>query len=190
MNDVAIAGGIAISAPPAARHAGRGAFPALAHDLVTKQAVGSPRAPAIRGTRTSITFEQLDRDSNRLAHHLQSLGVGPEVPVGLYLERSPDFVVAALAVLKSGGAYVPLDPSYPPHRIAAILEDSQAPVLLSHNWMAAGLPSGAWSTVDLHIDAPQIERYSAEAPEIDISGSNLAYIIYTSGSTGRHPVVR
>ena len=161
------------------------ASPPLAHHSVTRQARELPWATAIYGTQTSITFERLDRESNRLARYLQSLGVEPEVPVGLYFERSPDFIIASLAVLKAGGAYVPLDPSYPPDRIAAILEDSGARVLLSHKWMAAGLRSGAWSTVDLDVDAPQIQRYPADALVVDVSGSNLAYIIYTSGSTGR-----
>ncbi len=163
----------------------RNASPHLAHDSVTRQAMVRPQSPAIYGTQTSVTFQQLDHRSNRLAHYLQELGVGLEAPVGLYFERSPDFVIAALAVLKSGGAYVPLDPAYPPDRIAAILADSGARVLLSHKWMAAGLRAGAWSTIDVDIDARRIERCPADALEVEVSGAHLAYIIYTSGSTGR-----
>ncbi|MDQ6664135.1 MAG: non-ribosomal peptide synthetase [Acidobacteriota bacterium] len=182
--------GAAVRAAPVTHTGVRPVVSAWVHDSVTRQALALPQATAIHGTGTSITFQQLDQESNRLARHLQSMRVGLEVPVGLYLERSPDFAVAALAVLKAGGAYVPLDPSHPPDRIAAILEDSQAAVLLSHKWMAAGLRSGVWSTVDLDIDAPQIERYPGEGLGTDglgmeVSGSNLAYIIYTSGSTGR-----
>ncbi len=157
----------------------------LAHDSVTRQAAARPQSPAIYGTQTSITFQQLDQRSNRLASHLQALGVALESTVGLYFERSPDFVVSALAVLKAGGAYVPLDPAYPPDRIAAILADSGTRVLLSHKWMAANLRAGTWSTVDLDIDAARIERCPAEALGVEVSGSNLAYIVYTSGSTGR-----
>ena len=180
-----VSGGIALPALPMARNRLLDASPPLVHDSVTRQALAWPHSPAIYGAQTSITFQQLDERSNRLARHLQALGVELEVPVALYFERSPDFVVASLAVLKAGGAYVPLDPSYPPGRIAAILADSQARVLLSHKRMAADLRSGAWSTVDLDIDAPQIERCPAEALGVQVSGSNLAYIIYTSGSTGR-----
>jgi amino acid adenylation domain-containing protein len=157
----------------------------LVHESVARQAAARPHVPAIRGTGTSITFQQLDQESNRLARHLQTLGVGLEVPVALYLERSPEFVIAALAVLKAGGAYVPIDPSYPPGRIAAILEDSQAPVLISRKRMAAGPQPGAWSTVDMDADATAIKRQPAAALDAGISSANLAYIIYTSGSTGR-----
>lgn len=156
-----------------------------AHDLVATQAAIAPAALAIRSDTQELTFRELDRRANRLARHLQSLGVGAETPVGLYFERSADFIVGALAVLKSGGAYVPLDPAYPPARIDAILKDANVPVLLSHKWMAASLAGGPWKIVDLDFDASRIERHSPEAPAIQVNGHDLAYVIYTSGSTGR-----
>ena len=157
----------------------------LVHHLIARQALAQPDALAVQAGTKTLSFLQFDEASNRLARHLQTLGVGPEVPVGLFLERTFDFVIAALAIWKAGGAYVPVDPSYPPERIAAIFDDAQVPVLISHKWMAAGLKSGTWTTADLDIDAPQIARQSAEPLTVPVTGSNLAYIIYTSGSTGR-----
>ncbi|MGA8027353.1 MAG: non-ribosomal peptide synthetase [Bryobacteraceae bacterium] len=154
------------------------------HDLIACQAALRPAALAVRDEKHELTFLELDQRANRLARHIQALGAGAETPVGLYFERAVDFVVAALAVLKTGGAYVPLDTAYPPARIDAILKDASAPVLLSHKCMAASLAGGPWETVDLDIDAATIESYSAEALATQVAGLDLAYIIYTSGSTG------
>ncbi len=156
-----------------------------AHELITCQAEARPGALAVRGKNQELAFLELDERANRLARHMQSLGVLAETPVGLYFERSVDFVVAALAVLKAGGAYVPLDAAYPPARIDAILKDAGVPVLLSHQWMAAGLAGGPWKVVDLDIDAAAIELQPAEPFSTPVTGDQLAYIIYTSGSTGR-----
>ncbi|MGA8027354.1 MAG: non-ribosomal peptide synthetase [Bryobacteraceae bacterium] len=155
------------------------------HELVARQAALRPAALAVRDENRQLTFLELNQRANRLARHIQTLGVGAETPVGLYFERSVDFVVAALAVLKAGGAYVPLDTAYPPARIDAILKDAGAPVLLSHKWIAASLAGGPWKTVDLNIDAATIESYSAASLVAEVTGRELAYIIYTSGSTGR-----
>ncbi len=159
--------------------------PFWAHELITRQAAATPGALAVRGQNQELTFLELEARTNCLARHIQSLGVVAETPVGLYFERSIDFVVAALAVLKAGGAYVPLDAAYPPARIDSILQDAGAPLLLSHKWMAASLAGGAWKTVDLDIDAPSIASQSAEPLATQVTGDRLAYIIYTSGSTGR-----
>jgi len=156
-----------------------------AHELMTRQAAATPGALAVRGSNRQLTFQELEERANCLARHLQSLGVVAETPVGLYFERSVDFVVAALAVLKAGGAYVPLDAAYPPGRIDDILKDAGIPVLLSHKWMAASLAGGPWKIVDLDIDAASIESHSAEPLATPVDGHHLAYIIYTSGSTGR-----
>ena len=156
-----------------------------AHQLVGHQADNSPDALAVRDEKNQLTFAELEQRANRLARHLQTLGVGAETPVGLYFERSVDFVVAALAVLKTGGAYVPLDAAFPPGRIDAILKDAGAPVLLSHKWMAASLAGGPWKTVDLDIDGGAIADHSAAPLEVTVAGPQLAYIAYTSGSTGR-----
>jgi amino acid adenylation domain-containing protein len=156
-----------------------------AHELITRQAAATPDALAVRGQNREISFLELEERANGLARHIQTLGVIAETPVGLYFERSIDFVVAALAVLKAGGAYVPLDAAYPPARIDAILKDAQVPVLLSHKWMAASLAGGPWKTVDLDIDADSIRSHSTGPLRTQIKGDRLAYIIYTSGSTGR-----
>jgi amino acid adenylation domain-containing protein len=156
-----------------------------AHELVANQAASAPEAEAVSLGEERITFLELERRANRLARHLQALGAGNEVPIGLYFERSIDFVVAALAVLKTGGAYVPLDAAYPPARIDAILRDADVPVLLSHKWMAASLPGGPWKTVDLDFDARSIESQSSANLDVAVAGRDLAYIVYTSGSTGQ-----
>jgi amino acid adenylation domain-containing protein len=156
----------------------------LAHERVARQAATMPSALAVRDEKRELTFGELEQRANRLARHIRAAGVGVETPVGLLFERSVDFVVAALAVLKSGGAYVPLDAAYPPARIDAILKDAGAPVLLSHKWMAASLAGGSWKTVDLDIDAAAIADQSAEPLEVTVAGRQLAYIAYTSGSTG------
>jgi len=156
-----------------------------AHELIARHAAATPDALAVRGQNREISFLELEERANGLARHLQTLGVVAETPVGLYFERSTDFVVAALAVLKAGGAYVPLDAAYPPARIDAILRDAGVPVLLSHKWMAATLPGGPWKTVDLDIDAISIASHSTEPLRTQLNGDRLAYIIYTSGSTGR-----
>ena len=154
------------------------------HQQIASQALRTPSALAVCDEKTEITFGELEQRSNRLARHLQQLGVKTETPVGLYFERSLDFVVAALAVMKAGGAYVPLDAAYPPGRIDSILKDAGVPVLLSHKWMSASLAGGPWKTVDLDIDAAAIADHSAESFDAVIDGGNLAYIAYTSGSSG------
>ncbi len=155
------------------------------HELITQQAALRPTALAVRDHKDELTFVELDQRANRLARHIQTLGVAAETPVGLYFERSVDFVLAALAVLKAGGTYVPLDAAYPPARIDAILKDANVAVLLSHKSTAASLTGGPWRTVDLDIDASEIESRSAEPLATQVEGHHLAYIIYTSGSTGQ-----
>jgi len=135
-----------------------------------------------------LTYAELDHRSNQLAHHLQSLGVGPEVIVGICLERSPDMIVAMLAVLKAGGAYLPLDPAYPPERLAFMLEDSQAAVLITSSALLAnGLMVGSAhpTIVDLTSDLDTITHLPSLPPTLpSLHPSALAYLIYTSGSTG------
>jgi len=155
------------------------------HEQIARLADLAPTSLAVRDERTQLTFAELDQRANRLARHIAGLGVRTEIAVGLYFERSTDFVVAALAVLKAGGVYVPLDAAYPPARIDAILRDAAAPVLLSHKWMSASLAGGPWKTVDLDIDGAAIADHSAEAFQVPVDGQQLAYIAYTSGSTGK-----
>ena len=153
--------------------------------MVSAQATATPHALALQCGAEKITYAELDRQSNQLARYLQLAGVETDVPVGLYVERSTAFVTAALAVMKAGGAYLPLDPAWPAERVAGILRDAQAPVLISHRWKPAGLKPGMWSTVDLDISAPQIAALSPAPLATPISARQLAYIIYTSGSTGQ-----
>src|ERR1700728_2405936 len=118
------------------------------HELVAMQAEATPDALAIVGDKP-LTYGELNARANQLAHRLGSLGVRSEVPVALFLERSSELAVAALAVLKAGGTYVPLDPSYPLSRIALLLEDCAAPVVLTHSSLAKKLPSGKSQTIGL-----------------------------------------
>ncbi|MCP3062578.1 non-ribosomal peptide synthase/polyketide synthase [Myxococcus sp. K38C18041901] len=157
---------------------------ATAHSLFEAQALRTPEAEAIRFEGASLTFAQLDARANQLAHHLRSLGVRPEVPVALCLERSLDLVVSMLAILKAGGAWVPLDPSYPVERLSFILRDCSAPVLLTTEALADELPVSTQQLVLLDSDARFISRQPTSTPESGALADNLAYVIYTSGSTG------
>ncbi len=154
------------------------------HETFAAQAARTPEARAIASLRggEGLTYGELERRSNRLANRLRRLGVGPEVRVGIALERSPAMVAALLAVLKAGGAYVPLDPSYPRERLAFILADADSPVLLSDRKVLDRLPP--FSGTALLLDDEEAAE-SDEAPESGVTSGNLAYLIYTSGSTGR-----
>ena len=154
------------------------------HGLVAGQAAARPGEPAVVCGEEVLTYGELDARANRLAHHLRARGVGPEVPVGVFLERGPDLVVALLAVLKAGGAYVPLDPDHPPERLAYMLDDTAAPLVVTQAALAGRLPD---RTVRLEVDArwPEIATRPATEPAPSAGPRNLAYVIYTSGSTGR-----
>src|SRR5262249_36973988 len=127
---------------------------------------------------------QLNARANQLAHHLRRLGVGPEVLVGLCVERSLEMVVGLLGILKAGGAYVPLDPDYPAERLAFMLEDTQAPVLLTQQALRGGLPAGKAHVVCLDADWKQFDQQPNVNLPAQATADNLAYVIYTSGSTG------
>ncbi|WP_420124961.1 amino acid adenylation domain-containing protein, partial [Longimicrobium sp.] len=156
-----------------------------AHELFAEQAARTPDAVAVRFGAESLKYAELDARANRLAHHRRALGVGPEVRVGLCLERSPEMVVAVLGVLKAGGAYVPLDPAYPAERLAFMLRDAAVPVLLTHSALEPKLPAHDARVVRMDADAAAIGQEPGHAPESGVDLRNLAYIIYTSGSTGR-----
>ena len=153
-------------------------------ELFAAQAVRTPEAVAVVFEEQQLTYGQLEERANQLAHHLRRLGVGPEVVVGLCVERSLQMVVGLLGILKAGGAYLPLDPSYPPERLAFMLEDSRAPVLLTQSSLVDELPAYGLRTVELDTDWPAIARQPASAPPDTITPPNTAYVIYTSGSTG------
>ncbi len=148
-----------------------------------EQAVRVPETVAVVGSGERLTYRELNARANRLAHHLRVLGVGPEVRVGVMLERSPDLVVALLGVLKAGGGYVPLDPAYPWERLAFMLEDSRAEVVLTRESLAGRVAESGARVVD--VADPGIEEGSAADPRRWSEPGHVAYVIYTSGSTGR-----
>ncbi|TWS93706.1 non-ribosomal peptide synthetase, partial [Reyranella sp. CPCC 100927] len=156
------------------------------HALIEGQARHNPQAPAVIDGDRRLTFADLDGQANRLAHHLRTLGVGPDVVVGLCLERSPEMVVGLLGVLKAGGAYLPLDPAYPRERLALMLSDARPAVVLTTSAAREALPAAAtYQVVQLDHDAEAIACHPATTPEPNGAAGHLAYVIYTSGSTGR-----
>ncbi|HST60256.1 MAG TPA: amino acid adenylation domain-containing protein, partial [Longimicrobium sp.] len=157
------------------------------HRSIAEQAARTPGAVAVLFGGESLTYGELDARANRLARHLVSLGAGPEARVGICLERGAEMVVAMLAVLKTGAAYLPLDPSYPADRLAYMLEDSGAPLLVTQDALRDLLPAESVRvvSVDAEADAAAIEAESADALEDGADAENAAYVIYTSGSTGR-----
>jgi len=154
------------------------------HRLFEEQAGRTPDATAVSSAGAALTYAALDHAANRLANHLRRRGVRPETRVGICLERGTELVVAILAVLKAGGAYVPLDPAYPAERLAFMLADSGAPLLLTRLPLPGGLPPHAAEVVCLDAERERIEAESAQAPAAGVLPENLAYVIYTSGSTG------
>jgi amino acid adenylation domain-containing protein len=154
------------------------------HALFQDQARLAPERAALVHAGTRVSYGQLDARANRVARRLRALGVRPETPVALFLPRTPDLVAAMLGVLKAGGAYVPLDPAYPAERVAAMLEDTRSPVVLTHSAVADRLPEHGGRTVVVDADEG-IAAAPADAPPPLATPDNLAYVIYTSGSTGR-----
>jgi amino acid adenylation domain-containing protein len=143
----------------------------------------TPNAVAVACNDRKLTFGELNSRANQLAHRLQQCGVSVETPVGVFLDRSVETIVALLGILKSGGCYVPIDPAYPAARVAFMLVDSEVPVLLTESKLLSSLPSLPTQTICLD-DWSEFERESAENPTSSVTAENLAYIIYTSGSTG------
>ncbi|MFF7637058.1 amino acid adenylation domain-containing protein [Kitasatospora sp. NPDC008050] len=155
--------------------------------LIERQAARTPDATALDGEGGSRTYAELNADANRLAHLLAELGAGPETTVGVALPRSPDLVLALLAVLKSGAAYLPLDPDYPPSRTADILADAAPQLVLTSQALAAAVPARLPALV---LDDEQVRARLRVRPATDPAlgrphGGSPAYVIYTSGSTGR-----
>ena len=157
------------------------------HELFEAQAERTPHAIALVCGTERLAYGELNRRADHLAHRLQDMGVGPEALVGVCAGRSPAMVVGLLAILKAGGAYVPLDPAYPKERLAYILEDTRAPVLLTQDSLRTDFKLGIPDLRILNLDSrngtsdplPEANRRSGA------TAKNLAYVIYTSGSTGR-----
>lgn len=148
---------------------------------ISAQALRNPDAVALIAGTQVLNYRDLDCHSNRLAHHLRSLGVGTDVLVGLCLPRSLDRVVAALGIWKTGGAYVPLGPTCPPQQLAFMLQHAQVPVLVTGEAFVQRPPDIGAEVVD--VNAPEISECSEYLPRIAILRSDLAYVAYTSGST-------
>ncbi len=156
--------------------------PFLIHERVAAQPSG--RIAVLCGEE-DISYEALEQRANQLAHHLVSLGVGPDVLVGLCVERSLDMLVAMVGILKAGGAYVPLDPSYPVERLRYMMSDAGAPVLVTQASFKSLLDLPGVQRVLVDEDAELIAAQPKTAPQTSVTPSHLAYVIYTSGSTGK-----
>ncbi|MFL9462640.1 amino acid adenylation domain-containing protein [Scytonema tolypothrichoides VB-61278_2] len=155
------------------------------HELFEQQVQKTPNAVAVVFEDQRLTYSELNAKANQLAHHLQRLGVEPEVLVGLCVERSLSMVVGLLGILKAGGAYVPLDPAYPRDRLAFMLEEASVPVLLTQERLMATLPELKAQVVCLDADWQEIARESEGNSQSKVTPEHLAYVIYTSGSTGK-----
>jgi amino acid adenylation domain-containing protein len=155
------------------------------HQLFEEQVKRAPDSVAVIFEDQRLTYEELNTRANQLAHYLKKLRVGPEMLVGICMDRSLDTVVALLGVLKAGGAYLPLDSSYPAARLDYMLKNSGAEVLLTLRKLAQQLPPFEGRIVCLDQDRQKIIGESGENPSVEVETSNLAYIIYTSGSTGQ-----
>ncbi|HEY7414192.1 MAG TPA: amino acid adenylation domain-containing protein [Ktedonobacteraceae bacterium] len=153
--------------------------------LFEEQVERAPEAIAVVSEQEQLTYRELDVRANQLAHHLQQSGVGPEVLVGVALERGVPLVVALLGILKAGGAYLPLDPSYPVERQAFMLEQAQVPVLLTQQSLLEKLPATSSQLFCLERDWPLVASAPTTACPNEAGPHNLAYVIYTSGSTGQ-----
>jgi amino acid adenylation domain-containing protein len=154
------------------------------HELIEAQVERGPDAVAIVYQDCQLSYAKLNARANQLAHYLARLGAGPEMRVALCVERSAEMVIGLLGVLKAGGAYVPMDPAYPDQRLAYMLSDSRAEIILSQQSLIGGLPETEAEVVCLDSDWRHIARESEVNLGIEVGSENLAYVIYTSGSTG------
>ena len=153
------------------------------HQLFERQVAATPESTAITFDEQHLSYRELNKRANKLARHLRRLGVGPESPVGIYMERSAEMIVGLLAIFKAGGAYVPLDVSYPQERITFVLDDARIAVLVTQANLLQQVPSHKANVVC--VDSNEIEEESDDNLDSLISPDNAAYVIYTSGSTGQ-----
>lgn len=154
-------------------------------DFFEQQVERTPEATALICQHERLSYAELNARANRLAHYLREQGVGPEVLVGICFARSIEMLVGILGILKAGGAYVPLDPAYPQERLAAIVEDARAPILLTMRSLTNVLPAHGARLICLDTDWAQISERSTKNPDRNGAPSNLGYVLFTSGSTGR-----
>ncbi|HBL59457.1 MAG TPA: non-ribosomal peptide synthetase [Cyanobacteria bacterium UBA8803] len=155
------------------------------HELFEAQVEQTPDAIAVVFKDQQLTYRELNALANQLARYLRTLGVGPEVLVGICVERSLEMIVGVLGILKAGGAYLPIDPTYPQERIAFMMSDSRVPILLTQEKLVAGLPELGTQVVCMDKDWAVINREREENLVNHAVAENLAYVIYTSGSTGK-----
>ncbi|CCQ61736.1 non-ribosomal peptide synthetase [Crocosphaera watsonii] len=155
------------------------------HQLFEAQAEKTPHAVAVEFEDQKLTYQQLNTKANQLAHYLRSLGVKPEVLVGICVERSLEMVIGLLAILKAGGAYVPIEPTYPTERIQYLLEDSKVAILLTQNHLTTTLPEYQGRIICLDTKSELMSNGGKQNLVSELSIDNLIYIIYTSGSTGK-----
>lgn len=157
---------------------------ACLHQLFEAQAERTPDATAAVFNGQELTYAELNHRSNQVAHYLRKQGVGPDVLVGVFMQRSLEMVIGLYGILKAGGAYVPLDPTYPADRLAFMMDDTQAPVLLTQSPLVGKLPDHSAKTVVIDTEWEQIAQEKQAACESGVTPEHLAYVIYTSGSTG------
>ncbi|MEH2238964.1 non-ribosomal peptide synthetase [Nostoc sp.] len=155
------------------------------HQLFEEQVERTPNNITVTFSDKKLTYSELNARANQMAHYLQRFGVGPEVLVGICVERSLEMIVAILGILKAGGAYLPLDPNYPSERLSFILKDTKTLVLLTQQRLLSGLPAHNAQTICLDTAWEIITQESQENPPLKTHSENLAYVIYTSGSTGQ-----
>jgi amino acid adenylation domain-containing protein len=155
------------------------------HELFEAQVERTPDAVAVVYEGDELTYRELNRRANQLAHYLRKKGVKPESRVAICVERSLEMVVGLLGILKAGGAYVPSDPSYPKERLAFVLQDAEATLLLTQQRLVDDLPEHKAEVVLLDADREAIAAESEDQPSSHVTPDNVAYVIYTSGSTGR-----
>jgi amino acid adenylation domain-containing protein/FkbH-like protein len=155
------------------------------HNLLERTADRSPEATALICGNQRTTYSELNKRANQVAQYLIRLGAKPDSLVAVFMERVPDLVPAIFGVLKSGAAYVPLDATYPRDRLRAILADSGAPIVLTHESLRGQLEDTGATLVYIDSDSPKIDQESTRAPETQVTLENLAYVLFTSGSTGR-----
>ncbi|MBV4490401.1 non-ribosomal peptide synthetase [Pseudomonas oryzicola] len=154
------------------------------HQLIEAQVCATPDAPALVFGEQALSYAELNRRANQLAHRLREQGVGPDVLVGIAMERSLEMVIGLLGIVKAGGAYLPLDPEYPQERLRYMFDDSGIGLLLSQSHLRDSLPIPVGLRC-LELDTEDLSSYSAANPNVAVAPLNLAYVIYTSGSTGR-----